>query len=137
MTINEQFCIKDRDSLSAAIAALSSMELDGKFYMVTVQEIKDTRTSKQNRALHKFYRILAEVLNAAGLDMRKLLKKDIEIPWDERLVKKYLWKPIQDAIIGHDLTRNLETHEINMVLNVLLRHLSEKYGIYVEFPSAR
>ena len=35
------------------------------------------RTLLQNRAMHKYFTLLANQLNEAGLDMRKTLKQEI------------------------------------------------------------
>ena len=95
------------------------------------------RTGKQNNALHKFFAILARVLNDAGLDQRKVLKPDVEIPWSDDAIKENLWRPIQIAVTGKESTAGLETHEVDKVYNVLSRHLSEKLNVDVPFPSAR
>lgn len=97
---------------------------------------EEKRTKQQNRALHLFFRLLAEKLNDAGLDMKKTLKESIDIPWDEYTIKRDLWKPIQKAVLHKDKTRKLlKKKEIDDVYNVLNRHLGETFGVYVPFPS--
>lgn len=59
--------------------------------------MEDKRTPKQNRALHKWYTLLAHEMTSQGLDMRKVLKPSIEITPTPELVKNYLWRPIQMA----------------------------------------
>jgi hypothetical protein len=99
-------------------------------------EEKEKRTSNQNRALHLLFRLWAEALNDAGLDMKKTLKESVEIPWDEHTIKRDLWKPIQKAVLHKDsTTKLLKDKEIDEVYDVLNRHLGEKFGIYVPFPS--
>lgn len=93
------------------------------------------RTAKQNKSLHLYFRLLAEELNEAGLDMKKVLKPTIDISWNERSVKEYLWRPIQNAQVVKKSTTELSTEEINKIWEVINRHLSEKFGIYVPFPS--
>jgi hypothetical protein len=39
--------------------------------------VSEQRTIQQNKALHKYYRELAEALNAAGLDMKTVLKPEL------------------------------------------------------------
>ena len=94
------------------------------------------RTNKQNASLHVFCRHLAEALNDAGLDMKKTLKPEIDIPWTEENVKNHLWRPIQEAMEGKESTTELSTVEISEVYLVLNRHLSEKFGITVAWPDA-
>lgn len=93
------------------------------------------RTLQQNKALHLFFTHLSEELNGAGYDMKKTLKEEIEIPWNETLVKEFLWKPIQKAVTRKESTRELEKEELDRVYEVLNRHLGEKLRIHVPFPS--
>ncbi len=93
------------------------------------------RTSRQNSALHLYFSHLAAGLNAAGFDMKRTLKQDVDIPWNAETVKEYLWRPIQKAQLMKHSTTQLTTKEIDAVVDTLTRHLGEKTGVYVEFPS--
>lgn len=93
------------------------------------------RTSPQNRSLHLYFDMLAEKLNESGLDMRKTLKPGIEIPWTRESVKNHLWRPIQEAMTGKHSTTELDTVDPSAIYEVLNRHLSEKFGVSVEWPS--
>lgn len=94
----------------------------------------DKRTLAQNNAMHKFFEMLANDLNNAGLDMRRTLKPGVDIPWTPATVKTHLWKPIQDAMLEKESTTELTTKEVNQVYEVLIRHLGEKFNITTEFP---
>lgn len=94
-----------------------------------------TRTLQQNKALHVYCENLAEALNAAGYDMKRTLKHDVDIPWSKETVKEFLWRPIQQALIDKDSTTELNSAEPSDIHAVLSRHLGEKLGIYVEWPS--
>lgn len=98
---------------------------------------KVPRTLSQNRALHLNFDILAEKLNAAGYDQRKVLKPTVDIPWTHQAVKEQLWKPIMHSLYGHDSTTELSIgNEITHIHDVLMRHLGEKFSIeYHAFPS--
>jgi hypothetical protein len=93
------------------------------------------RTLKQNRALWLYYTHLAETLNEAGLDQRKTLKPEIDIPWTSQAVHDMIWIPVQKAYLGIDSTTQLKTTDIDKVLNVITRHLADNLKIEVEFPS--
>lgn len=95
----------------------------------------NTRTLKQNRALHLMFDILARDLNENGLDMRRTLKPSIDIPWTGESVKEYLWRPVQQAQVNKKSTTELTTREIDEVFDTINRHLGTKFGIYVPFPS--
>lgn len=104
--------------------------------MTDNQETKEqVRTTKQNRALHLYFNHLAEALNDAGLDMRRTLKPSIDIPWSGETIKEYLWKPIMKAQLGKESTTEMTTKDIDKLFDTLNRHLGEKFGLMVDFPS--
>ena len=92
------------------------------------------RTSQQNKALHKYFQLVADALNDAGLDIRKVYKPDVEIPWTGGTVKEYLWKTVQRHMLDKEHTADLETKEVDAVYDVVNRHLA-KLGVHVPFPS--
>jgi len=92
-------------------------------------------TAQQRKALELYFRQLAETLNDAGLDQRKVLKPSIDIPWDQKSVKNQLWRQIQRAKTGKISTTELEPKEIDEIYEILNRHLAEKFGVSVPFPS--
>lgn len=102
-----------------------------------VQEtgIKRKRTSLQNRSLHLFFNLLADELNLSGYDMKKVLKPSVDISWTKENVKEYLWRPIQEALKLKKSTTELTTKEMQEVWEILNRHLGEKLGVHVSFPS--
>lgn len=93
------------------------------------------RTINQNSALHKYFEQLAEALNSAGLDMKRTLKAEVDIPWEKNTVKQFLWKPVQREQLGKERTRDLTTKEVSKVYETLNRYLGEKHGVTVMFPS--
>lgn len=93
------------------------------------------RTDQQNKALHVFFTELADKLNDSGHDMRRTLKESVAIPWTPDTVKNYLWRPIQAAQLQKESTTELTTREIDAVYDTLNRHLGEKLGVHVPFPS--
>jgi len=95
----------------------------------------DQRTIQQNKSLHLYFEMLADAFNSAGYDMRKVLKPSIAIPWNKESVKEMLWKPIQNIQLGKMSTTQLTTKEIDVIYDTLNRHIGERFGIFVEFPS--
>lgn len=93
------------------------------------------RTDLQNKALHVLFNMLARELNDAGLDMRKTLKPGIDIPWNPKTVKDFLWRPVMKAQLGILSTTELNTKNIDEVFETLARHLGQKFGIELDFPS--
>ena len=100
-----------------------------------MQLTEKQRTIQQNKALHVFFDKLAIELNNAGLDMRRTLKPGIDIPWEARTVKEYLWRPVQVEQLRKRSTTELNSSEINKIFNTLSRYLGEKFGLELSFPS--
>lgn len=111
-------------------------ELKGQEVIVSIEKKTERRTPRQNNALHLFFQLLADALNEAGLDMRKVIKQDIDIEWTLESVKDYLWRPIQKVLLKKTSTTKLNKKEdIDKIYDTLNRHLSEKFGVSVPFPS--
>ena len=99
--------------------------------------VHGTRTAQQNRALYKFFELLATALNDAGLDMRVVLKPTYSLPWDKDLVKKHLWKPLQKIFYSTNSTKELtKIEQIDKIHAVIMRELGQKHGLeYIPFPN--
>lgn len=89
---------------------------------------------QQQKALHVLFDKVAELFNDAGLDMKAVLKPEVEIPWTKDTVKKFLWKPIQKLMLGKEHSADLMTKEVDDVFEVFNRHVA-KHGIHQPFPS--
>lgn len=102
---------------------------------ITIEEVSPKRSPRQNRALHKWLTMLADTLNLAGLDQRKVLEPNVEIPWTSEATKKQLWKPIQEAMFDTDSTARMTKLQVGEVEKVLTRHLVEKFSVEIpEWP---
>lgn len=95
---------------------------------------KGQRTLAQNRALHTYFGLVSDALNDAGLDIRAVLKQEVEIPWTPLNVKEYLWKPVQTLAVHKDSTRDLTKNEVSQVWEIFNRAIA-KHGVHVPFPS--
>ena len=96
----------------------------------------EKRTIQQNKSLHLWFSLTAKALNNAGLDMRKTLKQDVDIPWSKDTVKEYLWRPIQKLVLNKkSTTKLLKVEDIDKVYDVVNRLFGEKFGLHIPFPS--
>lgn len=93
------------------------------------------RTKQQNRALHVLFRMMSDLLNENGLDMRKTLKPGVDIPWSPEAVKEFLWRPVQEAQFNKHSTTELNTVEVDKVFDTINKYIGEKHGIHLLFPS--
>jgi hypothetical protein len=112
---------------------------------------KQKRSSKQNRALHKWCSMMAEALNDAGFDLVEILLDDptcpdcgayigslgskIDIPWTKEIFKDRIWRRTQATALGIESTAECETADYPKVYEILNRHFSENYGLSVPWPS--
>lgn len=92
------------------------------------------RTKQQNKALHKYFELVADSLNEAGLDMRVILKPEVDIAWNKDSVKEYLWRPVQKIQLQKRSTTEMTTKDIDTIYDTLNRFLA-KHGLHVAFPS--
>ena len=95
----------------------------------------EQRTNKQNKALHKFFRLLADELNTQGLDARVVLKPTYQIWWTPESVKLDLFCQLSKAMFSKEHTSDLTKQEVDKVYEQLMFILGEKWGVSVEFPS--
>lgn len=129
-----ELLINSEQALEAAIVQLR-MQFNEKKYVKAKLSYGRSRTLTQNRALHKFCQMLADKLNEAGLDQKKVLKPEVEIPWTMEAVKEGLWKPVQEAVTGLKSTTKPETSQYSDIYEVLNRHLTTKLGVHVPWPT--
>lgn len=93
------------------------------------------RTVQQNKALHKYFELLAAELNGAGYTVQLFLKHAIDLDFDKNTVKELIWRPIQKALVRKGSTTELDkVTEIDLIYEHLNRHLGEKFGIHVPWP---
>jgi hypothetical protein len=93
------------------------------------------RTPKQNNSIHKYCSLLSDAFNQAGLDMKAVLKPEVDIPWTTESVKNHIWRPIQEIMVEVESTTELSTTDVDAIYQVVAKHLAEKHGISVAFPS--
>ncbi|MGB1317127.1 MAG: hypothetical protein ACPG5W_02910 [Flavobacteriales bacterium] len=93
------------------------------------------RTIQQNKAMHKYFSLLAEALNDSGKDMKKVLKPGVDIPWTTESVKNHLWRPIMGIMQGVESTTEQSTKDPQEIYEVLNRHIAQNHGVQVDWPS--
>jgi hypothetical protein len=94
------------------------------------------RTENQNNAIHLYCERLAEALNDAGYEIKKVMEvKTADVPWTKESVKELLWRPLQEAAVDKHSTKALEKMDVDRVYSILDRHISSNFGVHIEFPS--
>ena len=97
---------------------------------------KKNRTTAQNRALHLYFTFISDELNNLGLEFeyQGLNIKDLSIPYTPKIVKDFVWRPIQVALFDKESTTKLNSKEINTIIDVITKFFGER-GVYLEFPN--
>ena len=90
------------------------------------------RTPLQNKALHKYFQMVADDMNAAGYDAQQVISLPISLTG--AIVKDQIFKPIMTAMQEKDSTTELETGDVDKVVQVMQRALAEKFTITTPFP---
>lgn len=93
------------------------------------------RTAQQNKAMHKYFQMLADELNGAGLTIEKTMTQPIELPWSPDTIKELMWRKVQMALTEKESTTELERNEITEIYDVINKHLSQTFGVHVPFPT--
>jgi len=105
-----------------------------------MEQIEAKRTLQQNKALHLYFRLISDMFKENGIDARMFFKPEIEIPISPEMVKEQIWKPVMQLYLSKKSTTELNKNgDIDEIVDILNRHLSEKFGglgyEFVEFPS--
>ena len=95
----------------------------------------NTRTTLQNSALHLWFKQVADILNENGYDMRIFIREGIDVPWNERSFKDYIWRPAQKAVMGERSTTRLKTKDIDRIYDIINKAIGERSGLHIPFPS--
>lgn len=122
----------DNQNLLADFLAKNS----NKTFKVTIERETGMRTMNQNSALHLYFSLVAEALNAGGYTVQAVLKESLDIDWNKDLVKENIWRPVQEITLGKKSTIDLaKVSDIDEVYEHVNRFLAEHFFIHIPFPS--
>lgn len=105
-------------------------------YTIELKKLSSSRSSQQNRALHKFFIIISSELNDLGMEFHYFGVKGQELTtrYTAEIVKNHFWRPIQQTLFNIDSTRKINTKQMNEIIDVVVKFFAEQ-GIYIEFPN--
>ena len=121
--MGEKWIIGSNYQKNKFIEFLDSLD-ESKTYEFEWKEVKNTRTLQQNKAMRKYFMLMAEALNEAGLEFEQVLT--MPVSWSPNLFKELCWDKVMEA--------QLTTEEVSQVYDVLNRFFSGKFGLHVPFP---
>jgi len=116
-----------KDKLNHFVKIKSKFELKQK---------KNTRSLRQNSALHLLFTIISDQLNEMGVEFQYtgLKGQPLSLMHTPNIVKEYIWRRIQISMFNIESTTKINTDQINQIVDVLAKYFGEK-GIVIEFPS--
>jgi len=129
----KKIIINDALSLADAIGLITHIWKEKKYVVFSIHP--QQRSLPQNSSLHLYCEMLADELNDKGLDMRKVLKPEVDIPWSGKSIKKYIWKKIQKIMFDTDSTADLTRPQVSQVFDVINRNMINVHNVDVKFPS--
>jgi len=91
--------------------------------------------NQQLRALHLWFTLVSADLNEKGLTVKKALKPSFDTDWSKSLFKELVWHELQKSLVGTTSTRDLETHDMNKLIDIITKHGGEKWGGVPDFPT--
>ena len=101
-----------------------------------IDSLPKKRSSQENRALHVLFQNIAYELNRLGLvfTFRGIKGMEIATTYTPDIVKNFLWKPLQDALVKKESTTQLTHNDIGLIFEILGKWFAEN-GIEISFPS--
>ncbi len=125
----------ENDYETAEDAKAAALTPGQPFISKEIKQIHDTRTLRQNNAIHLFCELLANEFNERGLEITTVLAESVECPWRGESVKELIWRPVQRAVTGKESTTELnKVKDINEIYDPINKWLGEKWHIFVPFP---
>lgn len=130
----EHWTVNSDASLENFIKHLRELYTDKKYIQVKWSTEKAI-TAPQRNSVHLYCELLSKELNNRGLDMVKVLKPGFAISWSKESAMEKMWRPIQEAKFEKRSLTQLKTHEVTDIYDVINRHISDNFGVYVPFPN--
>lgn len=116
------------------IKKLIDFILKAKEQSIEIKIHKETRTGRQNRAMHLYFDLVAEEANNAGYEMRDLVLDNIPIRITPESVKE-LWKAMQKAMFDTTSTTELKTDQVGEIYDGMNVIISERLKLSIPFPN--
>jgi hypothetical protein len=101
---------------------------------ISFKHVSEKRTLSQNAALHLYLTMIALEAKNSGQTMFDLIKKPLEMPVTETLLKD-VFRHLGNKMYGKESTTKLSKDEFSKVIDVFDRVVSERLGIVLPFPS--
>ena len=125
INIKEGDTIEDIRSKLDELARVLYMDYIPSQYEIKIE--KTSRTNRQNNALHKYFELLSDDLNNAGISRNKFFEvlKD-GLMWSPESVKTTLWHTIQEAMGLGRSTSKLKRDDVGKIYDNITVLLADR-----------
>ena len=114
---------------------LDKFKFDFKFRIIDIKNVKSTRSTAQNSALHLWFTQLSEELNSKGFSVKMILEAGAEVEWTPVLIKEIMWRKLQVVMFGKRSTTQLfKSKEIDDIFDTINRVIIERTKGQIEVP---
>jgi len=96
-------------------------------------DVHKQRTLAQNRALHKYFNLLAYELNNRGQHCWCETVRGY-VMWSDLLIKELIWRPMQKLILNKVSTSDLDIGEINKIYEKVSEVIFDRFYFTLPFP---
>jgi hypothetical protein len=105
-------------------------------FALTQTVVQETRSSQQNRAMHKWFEMVAQVCADAGLDAKVVMNNTASVQMNADIIKG-MWRVMQEALYGTKSTTELsKAQQIDHIVDHFIRFFGEKFGLELPpFPT--
>ena len=106
--------------------------------MTTIEPEKEypPLTRQQMKSVYKYFELVADRLNSTNhLMVIQVGNQPImRVKWDKDSIKKYIWKPLQNALLESDSIADLDRVGPSEIYDHMNNFISTEFGEYVPFP---
>lgn len=124
--------IDSTDALLDAISALREEFRRGNKISISWKS-EGSYTPTQRASLHRWFEMLADVLNSGGFDQTVFFKEyarpGMKAPWSKESVKQIFYKPVLEAMTGKRSTEEMNTVEPSEICTIIGASLADRLGI--------
>ena len=94
------------------------------------------RSGQENKALHVLFQNISFELNEKGFEYtwKGIQGFDISVKYTPEIVKNFIWKPLQNALLNKSSTTQLTHNDIQLIFYILGKFFAEN-KIEIQFPS--
>ncbi len=125
----------DIDSADALLDTVQAIREDFKRHgrVTGSWKAEGSYTPTQRASLHRWFEMLAEVMNDAGFDQtvffKEKAKPGMQCPWTKTSIKETFYKPTLEAMTGKQSTESMNTVEPSEICTIIGATLSQRLGI--------